>query len=113
MSALIPIPPRKLARVALLAAAWPFLAVLGLVVAIAGAWRFALKLRRGMEARQDTLFCPRGHANETVGRWSCDRCGGEYLGWLGACKNCGDESVDWFPCDRCGLAVKLPWRSRP
>lgn len=112
MSSLGPFSVKTLGRFALLAAAWPFLAALGAIVTAAGAWRFAAKLLRATRARRSELVCPRGHANDVIGRWACDRCGGEFLGWVGACEICGDESADWVSCERCALAITLPWKSR-
>ena len=113
MNAIGPFSIKSLAHLAVWVAAWPFLAIVGVIVTVAAAASFGRKLGRMTRARRDELVCPRGHANDVVGRWGCDRCGAEYLGWVGGCENCGDESADWFPCERCGLSVGLPWRSPP
>lgn len=104
---------KTIGRILFWFAAWPVLAVIGAAVAVSSCSRFVSGLRRLARARCDTLVCPRGHANEVIGRWSCDACNSEYLGWVGACEICRDESADWFPCERCGLAIKLPWRPPP
>jgi hypothetical protein len=112
VSKLVPIPTRTLVRAAIAVVTWPLFALLGAAVSARWLVRLVRRVARASHARHDTLRCPRGHANDVVGRWGCEECGAEYLGWVGACANCGDESVDWISCERCGLAIRLPWTSR-
>lgn len=91
----------------------PVFAAIGAAVTVSAISRFVTGALRLTRARREQLVCPRGHLNEVIGRWSCDACGSEYLGWVGACEVCRDESADWIPCERCGLAIRLPWRPPP
>ena len=89
----------------------PFFFVYGLLVMVRlllGASRSVSKLRAGM---RDSVRCPHGHENRTVGRWRCGGCGGAYLGWVGACTVCR-AGADWISCAECGVAVRLPWSGR-
>lgn len=112
MSSLLPVSSRTLLRVLAWLALWPLLAALGVWVSVAAFLRLAGRLLRARHALSEIVTCPRGHPNSVVGRWLCDRCGSEYLGWVGECAVCGDESADWLPCERCSLAIALPWRPR-
>lgn len=105
----LPVSPKTFARVLFWIVAWPFLAVVGACIVGGAVLGAARKLVRATRVRRDALRCPRGHAVDVIGRWLCENCGSEFLGWVGACEVCGDESADWTPC-RCGLAVPLPWR---
>lgn len=114
MSKLVPIPTKTLVRAVIAVVAWPLFALLGAAVSARWLFRLSRRVARASLARRDKLHCARGHANDVVGRWECAHCGGaEYLGWVGSCTNCGDESVDWISCESCGLAIRLPWRSPP
>jgi len=90
----------------------PIYAAVGLWVVICWAARRVDRVRALRGTLEDALVCPAGHVNATVGRWNCDVCGGDYAGWVGECTACGDASADWFACERCALAIRLPWRSR-
>lgn len=98
-------------RGALAAIVAPFLALYGVLVVIR--WgRAGIRRVRGLGAALgSTLRCPNGHANPTVGRYSCGVCGGTYHGWIGRCPICG-AGAGWTACQRCGASIRLPWERR-
>lgn len=110
MKDLIPFPTGAVSRIAGWIIAAPFLAAVGAAVAAAWLGGLLAGLLRAPSVWRETLRCPAGHDNETVSRWQCARCAAEYAGWVGRCEVCGDESAAWFPCERCDLAIRLPWR---
>lgn len=102
---------RSLIRFGLWLFVSPILAAVGLVVVAVRLPRVARWVRMLPTARAETIYCPQGHANETVSRWECANCGGaQFFGWVGRCSVCGSEIVDWIACSTCGLAILLPWK---
>lgn len=58
----------------------------------------------------DTLFCPDGHPNPLMGRWTCN-CGANYIGHAFApCSICG-MPAGWVRCESCSLAIRSPWKA--
>lgn len=100
----------SIVRVAVWLVLAPLLAMVGAYVVAASLPRTARWLRRLPSYWADSLACPSGHPNAVAARWECSDCHGQYLGWVGKCSVCGSTDVDWFPCEICELAVKLPWR---
>ena len=100
----------RVAKLAAWLALSPFYATVGLFVLARWTVDRLGGVRRFRGVMQDVLTCPDEHPNSVVGRWTCDVCGGDFVGWVGRCEVCGDESASWFPCERCSLAVRLPWR---
>jgi hypothetical protein len=88
----------------------PFFVAVGLlrlVRFIRRAFRAVRGFRLGL-ARE--LPCPNGHKNSVIGRWECGSCKGTYHGWVGRCEVCG-AGASWFPCEKCGVSIKLPWEA--
>jgi len=87
----------------------PFFPVYGLAVLLLALVRLPFRARAfasGVVGR--SLRCPNGHVNATSGRFVCGTCGATYLGWIGACDVCR-APAGWFPCDVCGVGIRLPW----
>jgi predicted RNA-binding Zn-ribbon protein involved in translation (DUF1610 family) len=104
-------PPLTAGRLLVLVLGSPLLALYGVVTLVRGVLALG---RRGHAARlalDTTLVCQNGHANETVGRWSCAACGSIYHGWVGRCAVCG-APAGRMDCAACGVGMPLPWSRR-
>lgn len=99
-----PTPARIVVAVLLL----PVFALYGIYVALAEAAALVAGLGRSRAALADTLPCPHGHPNATVGRFTCASCHATYLGWVGRCAICG-AAAGWMPCEVCDVSIPLPW----
>ena len=87
----------------------PLYALYGLILLARWPFRLARSLGAARAAMKDELVCPHGHATSVVGRFHCGRCGADYLGWIGRCEVCGDESARWASCETCNVGMRLPW----
>lgn len=96
-----------LVRVVVFLLTAPWIVLAAVVRAVVG----LVRLPRRIQARSaDQLFCPDGHSNPVMGRWSC-RCGANYLGHaFGPCPVCGFPA-GWIRCEVCGLAIRSPWKA--
>lgn len=64
---------------------------------------------RFVSAMRASVRCPSCRTPNAVrGRWVCQRCHAEYLGWVGRCEVCS-AGAGWFPCASCGVGIRLPW----
>jgi len=96
---------KLLAAVALV----PLYAAYGLYVVVSAVTEFVRWLVRVRYALRPSVTCRScGHENSVSGRFECASCRAQYHGWVGRCPVCGAEPA-WTPCDRCGVAVRLPW----
>lgn len=56
-----------------------------------------------------TMQCPAHHPNAVMGRWTC-ACGANYLGHaFEPCPIC-HMPAGWMRCEKCGLAIRSPWK---